>query len=213
MATIKGEFLPRRCVSSDVFKMVASSLAPREVGIRRFAERQVGQPGDLQFGRPGRHAKCGWPSPRLPCCFGCAFVRCGRRSRRRPSGRRLRRAAFIGEAKASGDSTASPANDMSPALGEIPLHQRSRRAAERIGLAHPAPIVNARLPHPRPDVPLYTGSIDAAPERTASAAAPLPQRARHVDPGEVLRSLGATLALPFAAAASTRRTRRRRPSC
>ena len=69
----------------------------------------------------------------------------------------------------SGSSNHAPVAARDVALAEIPPHLRDYVATS--AEEEPAPIVEARLPRPRPDEPVVTGSIErrASPRRRARA--------------------------------------------
>lgn len=86
---------------------------------------------------------------------------------------------LVAQRSAAEAPVAAPERDV--ALAEIPPHLSDYVGAKGEETLAPAPIVEARLPRPRPDEPIFTGSIERP--RTA--------RSRYVDPCEALQAIGA----------------------
>jgi hypothetical protein len=133
---------------------------------------------DLQFGRPSPYDRIAglakmalmlWGALTFGAAAGtAAYYFAG------ASGEPL----LITERKIETPPQAKPAT---VAVAEIPPPANADVASNVEEEIEPAPIVEARMPRPRPDEPVFTGSVER----------PRQARSRHIDPCEALDAIGA----------------------
>jgi hypothetical protein len=133
---------------------------------------------DLQFGRPR-------PFDRVAALAKMALMLWGALTFGGAAGTAAYYYAGSGEpvlvSQRSAIEVPSPEPERDVALAEIPPHLSDYVGAKGDEALEPAPIVEARMPRPRPDEPVFTGSIERPRER----------HARYVDPCEALDAIGA----------------------
>jgi hypothetical protein len=147
---------------------------------------------DLQFGRPS-------PFDRITSLAKTALMLWGALSFGAGTGAAMYYVAgvasgpvLVSETQASDTIVAEAVDERDPSLAEIPPHLDDYLESTPEALVEPPPpAVAARLPRPRPDEPVITGSIEPVKDARAEYNDPREARPQYAGPCEALQALGA----------------------
>ena len=147
---------------------------------------------DLQFGRPS-------PFDRIAGFAKTALILWGALSFGAATGIALYYIAgvaggpvLVSETQAADAIVAEAVDERDASLAEIPPHLADYIDSKADDVVEPsAPAVAARLPRPRPDEPVITGSIEPVKDARAEYIEPQDARPQYAGPCEALQALGA----------------------